>query len=96
MFFFPGGWEDEVSKHLAGLAAAASHSGGVHSHGVTPIAGWFTMENPIKIAVFGGTHILGRPHIIHATFCEVSRKKHMKKHACQEPSCDASAPVVGP
>ena len=54
------------------------------------------MENPIKIAVFGGTHILGRPHIIHATFCEVSRKKHMKKYACQEPSCDASAPVVGP
>jgi hypothetical protein len=45
-----------------------------------------------------GTHILGTPHIMHATFCEVSRTNHEKnmKNLWQEPSCDASALVVGP
>ena len=27
--------------------------GGVHSHGGTPIAGWFTMENPMKVVDLG-------------------------------------------
>ena len=27
--------------------------GGFHSHGGTPIAGWFTMENPMKVVDLG-------------------------------------------
>ena len=37
---------------------------GFHSHGGTPIAGWFIRENPMKIRMMnGGTPILGNPHL---------------------------------
>ena len=35
-----------------------SSNGGFHSHGGTPIAGWFTRENPSTNGWFGGTSIL--------------------------------------
>jgi hypothetical protein len=36
---------------------------GFHSHQGTPVAGWFTMENPIKNGRFGGATILGNIHM---------------------------------
>ena len=37
--------------------------GGFHSHGGTPIAGWFVMEKiPMKWMMTRGTPILGNPH----------------------------------
>ena len=33
----------------AGCASNQSPIGGFHSHGGTPIAGWFIMENPIQM-----------------------------------------------
>jgi hypothetical protein len=51
----PVWWLDVVS-HREFFENHHPKNGGFHSHGDTPIAGWFTMQNP-KIMLFRGTLI---------------------------------------
>ena len=46
-----------------------------HSHGGTPIAGWFRRKKPTKIDRKGGTPILGNPQIVTKKPCPMNFQK---------------------
>ena len=80
-----GNWSDLITDHI--LWNWKSHTfawklymeiyGGFHSHGGTPIAGCFGMENPTEIDALGvswGIYILCNHHISSNCFCSIHQR----------------------